>query len=274
MKAQTSKRLPRSKPRLQGKSAPLLRRTGASEELTFYGQRAVASIFKFRPNGIIRLYLTEERMGPFSQIMKFCAERKLAYHIVTQDELEKITASKHHEGIAMRATLPAVLNDESLIARMTASKTAGCYIYLDGVGNPHNIGALLRTAAHFGVQGVFGLKNEMQRINPSGARIAEGGAEIVPLGIIEDRRQAFSRARKAGYAIIGSSSHHGKDLFSTDIPHRAVLVMGAEVSGMNPVTAKECDSTFAIPGTGEVESLNVSVAGAILMSEYYRSHRV
>ena len=239
-------------------------------EMTFYGCHASRALHQHRPDAIIRVYLTKELMGPWSFLMKFCVEKKLAYHVVTESELEKITGSIHHEGIAILARRHAVITQANLEAQMQRADQS-CYLYLDGVGNPHNIGALLRTAAHFGLSAILGLKNEMAALNPSGCRISEGGAELVPMIFLEDRNQFFQTARKSGFRIYGTSSHKGANLFTAKFSKKAIIVLGAEIEGMHPVTAQECDELLSIKGTGNIESLNVSVAGALLMGEFYRS---
>jgi TrmH RNA methyltransferase len=238
--------------------------------MSYYGRHACRAIFHNRPDAIIRVYLTNDLMGDLSPLMKFCAEKKLAYHVVTDADLEKITGSVHHEGVCILARRNAALNQANILAQMRRADQA-CYLYLDGVGNPHNIGALLRSAAHFGLSAIIGIKDEMSPLNPSGCRISEGGTEFVPLAFLDDRKQFFLAARKSGFKIFGTSSHKGSDLFGAKLPQKSIIVLGAEVEGMHPVTAQECDEMISIRGTGHVESLNVSVAGALIMAEYFRS---
>jgi TrmH RNA methyltransferase len=258
------------KPRPENSSAKTATPGRESSEMGYYGRHACRAVYDHRPDAIIRAYLTNERLGEWSFLMKFCAEKKLAYHVVTDAELEKITGSVHHEGVSILARRINALTQTSLEAQMQRVEKA-CYLYLDGVGNPHNIGALLRSAAHFGLSAIVALKKEMPQLNPSGCRIAEGGAEFVPLAFLEDRKAFFHAARKSGFRIFGTSSHKGTDLFKTKLPQKAIIVLGAEVEGMQPVTGQECDEMISIKGTGHVESLNVSVAGALLMAEFFRS---
>jgi TrmH RNA methyltransferase len=115
-----------------------------ASEMSYYGRHACRAVFHHRPDAIIRVYLTNELIGDLSPLMKFCAEKKLAYHVVSSADLEKITGSVHHEGVCILARRNAALNQASILAQMSRADQA-CYLYLDGVGNPHNIGALLHT---------------------------------------------------------------------------------------------------------------------------------
>lgn len=268
---QTKKRFPQQTPKFR--TDKLLGRPEIAkkdpQEINYYGLHACKAIFQHRPETIIRAYITKDLMGDLTSLMKFCAENKLAYHIVTQEDLAKITGSVHHEGVSLLARRKPALNQKSLEAQLQRAERA-CYLYLDGVGNPHNIGALLRTAAHFGLSALIGLEGEMPPLNPSGCRIAEGGAEFVPVGFLHSRKDFFDSARKAGFRIFGTSSHRGTNLFSAKFPAKTIIALGAEIEGMDPLTEQECDEIISIKGTGQVESLNVSVAGGLLLSEYFR----
>jgi RNA methyltransferase, TrmH family len=143
-------------------------------------------------------------------------------------------------------------------------------LWLDGVGNPHNLGAILRSAAHFGVAGVLLPAGSGLAVSGAAARIAEGGAEGVPLVDAGEPPSAFARLHCAGFTPMATVVRGGDDLYRTPLPERLLLVMGAEGEGVDPAIAATCERRLGIPGTGAVESLNVSAATAVFLSEWAR----
>jgi TrmH RNA methyltransferase len=146
-------------------------------------------------------------------------------------------------------------------------------LWLDGVGNPHNLGAMLRSAAHFGASAVLLPKQSTLALSGAAARVAEGGAEHVRLAAVADPARSFAALRAAGFAVVTTSSHRGEPLYAAALPRRCIFVLGAEVEGVSATVAAAADRRVAIPGTERVESLNVAVAAALLVGEHWRQHR-
>lgn len=229
-------------------------------ELKYYGLNACLAIWKKRPKDIIRVYLDPVHLKTVKPLLKWCAQNKKAYHLVKSDELNKISESVHHEGLCVFAKKPTYPRE--------VEPKDGCVLYLDGVHNPHNLGAILRSSAHFDVQAVIG---DQPVLSPSCCRVAMGGAELVPW-ITPARPLAW--LKKHGYALIATTSaHEGDPLFNFSFPPRAALILGSETNGISKQLLSKADCLVRIPGSGSVESLNVSVAAALCMSEYYRQHR-
>ncbi len=143
-------------------------------------------------------------------------------------------------------------------------------IWLDGVGNPHNFGAILRSAAHFGVAAILLPENSTLALSGAAARVAEGGAESVPLVRLPASREAMAQLRGADFALAATVVRGGSDLFAQRLPQRLVYVMGAEGEGMDANLAAQCDLRLSIPGTGAVESLNVAAATAVFLAQWRR----
>ena len=231
-------------------------------ELKYYGLHACLAIWKKRPDDIVRLYLDPAHLKRCKPLLQWCAQNKRAYHLVEPLELEKVSESVHHEGICLLARKP-------MPASPPNAATSGCLIYLDGVQNPHNLGAILRSAAHFGTLGIMGEKKILPALSPSCCRIAQGGAEEVPL-LALDRPLAWLKEKR--YALIATSSHKGEPLYNFRFPPRSALILGSESEGISKPLLASADHLIRIPGTGSVESLNVSVATALCLSEYYRQN--
>jgi RNA methyltransferase, TrmH family len=227
------------------------------------------ALWQVRPGDIIRVYLRRDLSKEFSELLSFCAKQKKSYHLISESELERLTDSRHHDGICIVARDKRLLRDQDLFRELSGSRTL--VLYLDGVGNPHNLGAILRSAAHFGVKYVACPKDELPRISPAASRTAEGGAEHVSVVSVEDPERFLDRLHGLGFQIYAfDPGEKAIPLYETRLAEKSVFVMGAEVSGLSGLMRSIADAKVKIPGTGSVESLNVSVAAALAMGEFRR----
>ena len=247
-------------------TAPRIRR---DVELRLYGLNAVRALFARRPQAIRKLYLAEARIPQLQPLLKWCVANRVGYRVVADADLQKLAASTHHEGV-----VADVLREEprSLTEWLQALPPGPqCALWLDGVGNPHNLGAILRSAAHFGVAAILLPKHSPLAVSGAAARVAEGGAEAVPFVRMGREDNAIAQLRGAGFALAATVVRGGADLFATPLPQRLVCVLGAEGEGMDPVLAAACDLRLSIPGSGAVESLNVAAATAVLLAQWMQS---
>lgn len=239
-------------------------------EIKVYGLNACRALWENRADAIIRVYVTKERLGEFGPLLRWCAKHKKAYHVLEAPELEKVAASVHHEGVVILAQERPFLNEESLFRSLEKAPQSGAAIYLDGVKNPHNIGSILRVAAHFGTPLVIGRLGELPRMTAAVLRVSEGGAEHVELCAIKDPDHSLRSLSKAGWPLVATSSHEGISLYEVDLPPHCVFALGNEVSGMSSKVLRAADLIVKVPGTGVVESLNVAACASILLSEHWR----
>lgn len=237
-------------------------------EQKYYGIHASLAIWDKRPQDIIRVYIHESNIKTFKPVLKWCAQHKKVYHIVSLDELNRISGSVHHEGVCVLAKELEPLSFSECLATLKSPKI--CLLYLDGVENPHNIGSIIRTCAHFGIPYILG--NHLPKLSPSACRIAKGGAEIVRLVQLDDPSAALNLLKKRGFSLIGTSSHGGTTLYNYHYPPRTILAFGAEKTGISAKLLKQANQQLQIPGTGLIESLNVSVATSLCLGEYMRQH--
>jgi TrmH RNA methyltransferase len=239
-----------------------------NDELRLYGWNAVQALFERRPQALRKLYLAEELIPRLQPLLKWCVANRVGYRVVEEGDLNKLAATTHHEGVVadvLRA--PMIALDEWLAALPTGKPALA--LWLDGVGNPHNFGAILRSAAHFGVAGLLLPPDSTLALSGAAARVAEGGAEAVPLVRLPALPQAMQALRDADFGLAATLVEGGADLFKSTLPARLVYVMGAEGEGMDRALAQTCDLQVSIPGTGAVESLNVASATAVLLSHWY-----
>lgn len=232
------------------------------EEILYCGVHTCQAVFKQRKNDIIKVYLVKDLVKEFGELLKFCSTKKIAYRIVENKDLEKLTDSTHHEGIAV---LTKIIKPKSF----TELSADSPILWLDGVVNPHNIGTMMRIMAHFGWQNLI-ISGTKTAISPAAARMSEGGCEFVKLYGINSAKEFVLWAKKNGYKIVGTSSHCKQSVYEYPMQKKIVFVVGQEADGISKEVMQLLDESLIIPGTGNVESLNVSVAGGIFLNEYAR----
>jgi TrmH RNA methyltransferase len=247
-----------------------VRKKPESPELLYYGEHICQKLSERRRSDVIRVYCTDELLPKFKDLLQWCTSHRKAYHVVSAKELERISGSVHHEGVAILAKqrLHGNLDD---LKQAVKGKPDIPLLYLDGVQNPHNIGTIMRVMASFGWPYAVGPKG-LAPISSAGARMSEGGAEFVEVFAVETAAAFFAWAKENGYAIFGTSSHKSQSLFETRLPRKSIFVLGHEVHGISHQTQKIIDLRLAIPATGQVESLNVAVAAGIVIAEFTRQH--
>jgi TrmH RNA methyltransferase len=239
----------------------------ARDELKICGLAAVRARFAKDPDSILRLFFdepTSRRVGIMSKVL---AQAKKVYRCVPPAELEKIAGSVHHGGIVAVVKAPALRTPTGDNLRAWAARRETVLV-LDRIGNAHNLGALARTAAYFGVPRIV-IADEATAAKPSDAahRVAEGGLEHVEVWQTKDLVALARELAAAGYEVVGAATRGGRPEANRSPKKPVALVLGNEEHGIAPELAQACTRLVTIPGSGAVESLNVSVAGAILLWE-------
>jgi TrmH RNA methyltransferase len=239
-------------------------RIARDDEFKVAGLRAVEALFAARPHAVRRLFFTREMAGAAKPICAALARARRPFRQVGDEELSRIAGTMHTGGIvAIAAPLAMRAPSSADIAAWAAERAP--LLVLDGVANPHNFGAILRSAAFLGVRHVV-LSERPEQAVPSEAalRVAAGGLEHVVLWR-PPALAPFLRPLKARYRTIAASPR-GLPLARLPGDRRpTALVLGNEETGLSPAVARECEQAVAIAGSGKVESLNVSVAAAILI---------
>ena len=236
------------------------------EELRLHGLNAILAAHARRPGSIRKLWLREDRIPALQPILKWCVANRVGYRVVEDEDLRKLAASTHHEGVVADVLRVEPVPLTAWLRELPPGPC--CAIWLDGVGNPHNLGAILRTAAHFGIGAILLPKDGSLALSGSAARVAEGGAEAVPFVRLGRTGNALAQLRGDGFQLAATVVRGGTDVFAAPLPDRLVYVLGAEAEGMDPALAEACDLRLSIPGTGAVESLNVAAATAVLLAAW------
>jgi RNA methyltransferase, TrmH family len=235
-------------------------------ELRVYGLNAVHAVFARRPQAIRKLYLAEARIPAVQPLLKWCVANRVGYRVVDEEDLDRLASSTHHEGVIADVLRAEPLSLSTWLRDLPAGPQ--CALWLDGVGNPHNFGAILRSAAHFGVSAILLPKHSPLALSGAAARVAEGGAEAVPMVRLGRQDNAIAQLRSAGFSLAATVVQGGKDVFDATLQQRLVFVLGSEGEGMDRELAAACDVRVSIPGSGAVESLNVAAATAVLLAAW------
>jgi TrmH RNA methyltransferase len=240
-----------------------------NDELRICGMAAVQARFKKDASTILRLYFDEATSRKIGLMCKALAGLRKIYRCVEPVELEKIAGTVHHGGIvAVVTNSPARDITESEIGQWAKRKEP--LVVFDRIGNAHNLGAIARTMAFFGVARLV-IDGDPAAARPGDAayRVAEGGLEFVEVRAVREI-PAFLRAlAEAGFDVIGAATRGGRAAAPRAAPggNPWALVLGNEERGLVPETAAACTRLATIPGGGSMESLNVSAAAAIFLRD-------
>jgi TrmH RNA methyltransferase len=239
-----------------------------TKEVAICGLAAVKAEWAARPEAFRRLFFDRATSARVGAISRELAKAKKVYRCVEAAELAKIAGSIHHSGIvAIVEAAPLRAPTETELREW--ARRGEPLLVLDRVGNAHNLGALARTAAYFGVPRIVVADDAAAAVPGEAAhRVAEGGLahlEVLraPGGLAEWLRALAA----AGYEVIGAATRGGRPDAGAVAGKPVALVLGNEEQGMAPEVARACTRLVTLPGSGKVESLNVSVAGAILIWE-------
>lgn len=251
--------MPRPRPRAPSSDEP------AQPVERIYGIAAALAVLATRPEDVLRIAYSPRARAALGPSLREAARQRIAYRELSDEEIGKMAGAVHHEGVCVLARPAGELSLGALAAR---AKPRGLIAALDGVDNPHNVGAVLRSAAFFGVKGLLIGEPKRRALPSSARRVAEGGAEHVPWQQVADLPAALRSLREHGLRVIGSDSGQGISLSELSWPQRCVIVLGAEDQGLSKQVRACCDDIVRIAGTGAVESLNVAVAAGVLFASY------
>jgi TrmH RNA methyltransferase len=228
------------------------------------GLPAVRALFATAPERIERLFFVKEMRSEVDDLCRVLAEARKPYREVGPEELAKVAGSILHGGVVAIAVQRPTPDFDPMRAREMV-EAVPLLLCLDGVANPHNLGAIIRTAAFFGLDRIV-LSDHPGQAGPSDAahRTAEGGMEHVTLHRAQYFPQVLKHLKPA-YRIVGTALDRGRPLadLKRDVP--MALVLGNEEFGMSPQALAACDDIIRIEGSGRVQSLNVAATAAILI---------
>ncbi|KAB8031874.1 tRNA/rRNA methyltransferase [Fluviispira multicolorata] len=240
-------------------------------EMKICGIHACHMVFKKRAQDIIRAYVTEGQLKEFTKVLKYCADKKLAYRVVTEEELERISESSHHEGVCFLVRKIPTVTLQDYLDEQEKNNQPTCVVALENVLNPHNLGAIMRVCANFGVKAIL-LSQAEASMSGAAYRTSEGGAEWIKIISTDNFEKAIQSFRKSDFKVMSTTSHTGKSLYDVEIPKKLLVLFGSEGEGLSQSLLKGGDNLVRIPSTGNVESLNVACASSIILAEFWRNN--
>jgi 23S rRNA (guanosine2251-2'-O)-methyltransferase len=234
-----------------------------------FGFHAVGVRLKTAPASIIEIYADPTRKD--ARMRQFLERaHEAGARVIDADgmRLAKLAGSHGHQGVAARVqALPAAHSLDDLLDQVQGPPLL---LVLDGVTDPHNLGACLRVADGAGAHAVIAPKDHAAGINATVAKVASGAAETVPYFMVTNLARTLGELKERSIWCIGTSDDAPKTVYQTDLRGPVALVLGAEGVGMRQLTRKTCDELVGIPMRGAVESLNVSVASGVCLYEALR----
>jgi 23S rRNA (guanosine2251-2'-O)-methyltransferase len=236
-----------------------------------FGFHAVGVRLKTAPSTVMEIYYEptrrDARMRQFLDRVKEAGVR-----LIEADALRiaKLAGSHGHQGVAARVQPVKTLHSLDDLLDALEGKEAPLILVLDGVTDPHNLGACLRVADGAGAHAVIAPKDHAVGLNATVAKVASGAAETIPYLMVTNLARTLQELKERNIWVIGTSDDAPKTLFDMDLKGPTALVLGAEGAGMRQLTRKTCDELVSIPMQGAVESLNVSVASGICLYEARR----
>ncbi len=237
-----------------------------------YGLHAVEGLLANSPGRIAELSVAAGREeGRIAPLLQQAAAADIPVRRVPRRELDALLPNARHQGViaALRKILPET-REQDLPAFIEALQEPAFLLILDGVQDPHNLGACLRSADAAGVHAVIVPRDRAARITPVVRKVACGAAESVPVFSVTNLARTLRLLKQAGIWLYGASDDAEGGLYDTDLSGPLALVLGAEGRGLRRLTRDHCDHLVAIPMAGQVASLNVSVAAGVLLFEARR----
>ncbi len=238
-----------------------------------YGVHAVEALLRHHPKRVKQVWLAEGRDDPRVQVLvQLAGEARVRVGQCERREMDAWVDGVH-QGVVAEVSPSQVWGDAMLEELLDRSEAAPLLLVLDGVTDPHNLGACLRTADAAGALAVIVPKDKSATLNATVRKVACGAAEVIPLVAVTNLARTLEKLQQRGLWIVGTAGEADKEIYDQDLTGPLVLIMGAEGKGMRRLTREHCDYLVRLPMAGSVSSLNVSVASGVCLFEALRQRR-
>jgi 23S rRNA (guanosine2251-2'-O)-methyltransferase len=245
-----------------------------TEESIVFGMHAVRALLKERPERATRLIVQKGREDSrISETVKLARAANIPVDSRDTKELDRLSGAERHQGVCLYVKPAGVLGEgalDDLLDKLTGSPFL---LVLDGVQDPHNLGACLRSADATGVTAVIVPRDRAAGLSPVVRKVASGAAETVPLIQVTNLSRTLKQLKDRNIWVIGTDDEVDKTIYEMNLKGPLALVLGAEGPGLRRLTKENCDALTRIPMLGAVESLNVSVATGVVLYEALRQRR-
>lgn len=242
-----------------------------SNQHHIFGLHAVASLLKANLKSIKELFVDKKRQDKrIQELLQHAKEGGVRITMTQREELDRLIGGGNHQGIVALCEMPKPHHEDYLDRLIEDPDHPLLFLVLDGVQDPHNLGACLRTADAVGVDAVIIPKDRSVSITATVVKVASGAAYSVPLVSVTNLSRAIYRMQAAGVWFVGTDGASTQSLYELNLTGSIGIVMGAEGAGLRRLTKEKCDFLVQLPMLGSVESLNVSVATGICLYEVLR----
>ena len=238
-----------------------------------YGVHAVQALLQHHPKRVKQIWLSEGRSEPRLQaLLSLAAENRVAVGQAERRELDAWVEGVH-QGVVAEVSPSQVWGEAMLEELLERSETAPLILVLDGVTDPHNLGACLRTADAAGATAVVIPKDKSATLTAVVRKVACGAAEVIPLVAVTNLARTLEKLQQRGLWVVGTAGEAEQEIYQQDLTGPLVMIMGAEGKGMRRLTREHCDFLVKLPMAGSVSSLNVSVATGVCLFEAVRQRQ-
>lgn len=235
-----------------------------------YGLKPVQEALRGKRQAF-ELFVAEERHDPrLEKLLAQATQAGVPIRRRQRQDLARMAGTEHHQGVVLSLEPFAYTEIEDLLARQAESDGEGFLVVLDNIQDPHNLGAIIRSAACAGVQGVIIPKDKAVQVTPSVEKVSAGAVETVPVVRVTNIAQTLELLKHHGYWIYGAAGEAAENIYRVNFTGNIAIVIGGEGEGLRPLVRKQCDGLLNIPMPGGVASLNASVAAGVIMFEVVR----
>ena len=246
-----------------------------SEDSIVFGLHAVRTLLQQRSERASRLVVQKGRDDArIAEVLQLAKTANVPIETRDVRDLDRLAAAERHQGVCLYVKTTGVLGEGALDDLLDRLEGPPFLLVLDGVQDPHNLGACLRTADAVGVDAVIVPRDRAAGLSPVVRKVASGAAEIIPLIQVTNLSRTLKSLKDRNIWVVGTDDQADKSLYETDFKGPLALVLGAEGPGLRRLTKDNCDSLVMIPMRGAVESLNVSVATGVVLYEALRQRRL
>lgn len=236
-----------------------------------YGLHAVTAMLQHAPKRVKHLQLARGRVDArVQEVLNLAQQSKVSIQHHSPEELDKLADGGVHQGVIAVVTPSQLWSEEMLGHLLDGLEGVPLLLVLDGVTDPHNLGACLRSADAAGAHAVIIPRDRSAGLSPTVRKVACGAAETVPLVAVTNLARTLKQLQQRGLWVVGTAGEAEQLLYEVDLKVPSVIVMGAEGSGMRRLTREHCDYLAKLPMGGAVSSLNVSVAAGVCLFEAVR----
>lgn len=238
---------------------------------SIFGYHSVISILSHTPKHVKYIYLQNKKHDDHAQeILQFAHTHNIPIKHLSRELLDEMVPDANHQGIVAEVTYTGTYTENDIEAILTKINTQPLLLILDGVQDPHNLGACLRTANAAGVHAVIAPKDKACGLTPTVYKVASGAAEVTPFIQVTNLVRTMRMLKEFNIWIYGLDENAKEDIYHSNLKGPIALVMGAEGEGLRRLTREHCDFMIKIPMTGTVPNLNVSVATGVCLFEAVR----